>query len=124
MTNNVLNYEFGKIKGKVAIISDEANLPEALFTVKKIKNSQIDLYIESKNNTTLVSDIKDFECSMMGSENPVFEYSVSEIFSPFEYNAVICTGNSIEMAKISTTCKTYATPVISNNSMASKMKTA
>jgi hypothetical protein len=124
MTNNVLNYEFGKIKGKVAIISDEANLPEALFTIKKIKDSQIDLYIESKNNTILISDIKDFECSIMGCENSVFEYSVSEIFSPFEYNAVICTGTSIEMAKISTTSKIYATPVISSSSFDSKAKIA
>lgn len=116
MFNSVLNYEFENIKGKIAIISDETNLASALFTIKKIKNSEIDLYIQTKDSTILINDIKDLNSSMICSESPVFEYSVSEIFSPFEYNAVICLGESNAITQISENCNKYATPVISKNS--------
>lgn len=110
-----LNYIPKNIKGKIAVISDEANLSSALLTMKNIKSSEIDLYVESKNNTILINDIKDFNENMICSEGQIFKYSVSEIFSPLEYNAVICVADSSIQSQITTTCTACATPVVSIN---------
>lgn len=110
-----LNYIPKNIKGKIAIISDENNLPSVLFAMKNIKNSEIDLYIDSKNSTILINDIKDFKENMIRNDGQIFKYSVSEIFSPLEYNAVICATDNHMQIQIASVCTACATPVILNN---------
>jgi hypothetical protein len=114
---------YENIQGKIAIISDENNLSKSLLAVKSIKDSELDLYIELKDTTILINDIKGHKGNLTCSDDPVFKYSVSEIFSPFDYNAVICISDNCTMDQIISACKACATPVI-YSSASTKTKAA
>lgn len=124
MPNNILNYELKNIKGKVAVISEEADLSFALLSLKNIRDSEIDIYIQSGNGTVLIKDIKDSDYTNSSDENSFFKYNVSEIFSPFEYTCVILICSSSEFFKIAAYCKAMATPVITKTVSENSIKIA
>jgi dihydroorotate dehydrogenase electron transfer subunit len=111
LTTNLSLNKIENIKGKIAIVTDDCNLPYLFFTIKNIKDSEINLYLEVKGSCYIINDIKDYYESIGNSYNTSYQGSVTEIFSPFDYNAVVCFGNDLLVDKITATCKKYATPV-------------
>jgi dihydroorotate dehydrogenase electron transfer subunit len=125
MTINNLSKDILKnIKGKIAIVSDECDLTSILYTIKSIKDSEIDLFAKMSCNVLMINDIKDFNNSLNSSQNVLYKGNLTEVFSPFEYNAVICLGDSSTITTIVNTCKTYATPVICLDNEIKSAKTA
>lgn len=114
MTAYKLASEVEKVKGKVAIIVNESDVISALYTVKGIRDSEIDLYINTSRGCTIINDIKDKINNIEDTVNTVLNYSVEEVLNPFDYNAVISLGNINNIDKIIDICKKYATPIISN----------
>jgi dihydroorotate dehydrogenase electron transfer subunit len=99
------------IRGKIAIVADECNLPYLFFTIKNIKDSEINLYLEVNGSSYIINDIKDYCDSFINTDSSAYKGSITEIFSPFDYNAVVCFGSKSLVDKIVDTCNAYATPV-------------
>ncbi|QCX33175.1 hypothetical protein FDN13_05370 [Caloramator sp. E03] len=114
MTAYKLALEVEKVKGKVAIVANETDIIFALYIIKGIKDSEIDLYINTSKGSIVISDIKDKIDNITNTTNTIFEYSVDQILNPFDYNVVICLGNISNIDKIIDICSKYATPIISN----------
>lgn len=114
MTAYKVSIEFEKIKGKVAIVVNERDVIWALYILKGIRDSEIDLFINTSKGSAVISDIKDKLNSITDIIISHPNYSVDQILNPFEYNAVITLGNINNIDKIINICKKYATPIISN----------
>ncbi|WP_207670894.1 dihydroorotate dehydrogenase electron transfer subunit [Caloramator sp. E03] len=107
-------FDIEKIKGKIAIVTGGIGIAPMLYTVKKLRECDIDLYAGFKDEIYSVDEFAQYVSNIyISTESGQYGYKgyVTDIFSPFEYNVVLCCGPEVMMEKIVKVCKTYATPV-------------
>ncbi|SKA85045.1 dihydroorotate dehydrogenase electron transfer subunit [Caloramator quimbayensis] len=107
-------FDAENIKGKIAVVAGGIGIAPMLYTVKSLKNCDIDLYVGFKDEVYEVDEFKKFVSNIyIATESGKYGYKgyVTDIFSPFEYNAVLCCGPEVMMEKVVKVCRDYATPI-------------
>lgn len=107
-------FNVDNIKGKVAVIAGGIGIAPLLYTVQRMKESSIDLYAGFRESPFIPEQMKDivdnlYVTTEYGKEG--IKGYITDIFSPLDYNAVICCGPEIMMEKVIKVCKNCATPV-------------
>lgn len=113
---------YSNLRGKIAVICDDRNLIAALYIIKQLGDSEIDIYVNMGSRSCIIKDLKDKNTLEGSFKAESLDYSVSEVFNPFEYNSVIAEGYSESTESLKSLCKTYATPFFSEAE--SQLKTA
>ena len=107
-------FDTDRFKGKVAVVAGGIGIAPMLYTVKKLKGAEVDVYAGFREDVYAIDEIKKHVKNVyVATENGRYGYKgyVTEIFSPWEYNAVLCCGPEIMMERIVKMCNDYATPV-------------
>ncbi|EYE87971.1 diguanylate cyclase [Fervidicella metallireducens AeB] len=102
------------VKGKVAVVTGGIGIAPMYYTIKALKNAQIDLFAGFRDEVYLIDDLKDFiSSSYVATNNGRIGHKgfITDIFNPWEYNLVLCCGPEIMMEKIVRMCRDYKTPV-------------
>lgn len=107
-------FDVEHIKGKVAIVTGGIGIAPMFYTAKMLKDTKVDLYAGFKSNPYLLGDIKNYVSDVyVSTDDGSYGHKgfITDIFSPWEYSAVLCCGPEVMMKKAAARCIAYATPI-------------
>lgn len=102
------------LKGKIAIVTGGMGIAPVKQLVKKINAAKVDLYCGFRDNSYGLEDMHKYTNNIyMASEKGSvgFKGYITDIFRPYEYDAVLCCGPEPMMLKLVKMCREYNTPI-------------
>jgi dihydroorotate dehydrogenase electron transfer subunit len=102
------------IKGKVAVVVGGIGIAPLLYTVKNLKNSEIDLYAGFREKSYSIDEFMPYVNNVklatdFGTEG--HKGFVTDIFNPMDYDQVLCCGPEVMMKKVAKMCTDCSVPV-------------
>lgn len=108
-------FDLEAVSGKVALVTGGIGIAPLLYTVKKFKNVNFDLYAGFREKSYLGDEFNPhvdniYIATDSGSEG--HKGFITEIFDPKNYNLVLCCGPEMMMKKVVTMCSDAEVPVL------------
>ncbi|MDW8801184.1 dihydroorotate dehydrogenase electron transfer subunit [Clostridium sp. A1-XYC3] len=100
-------FDIEKIKGKVAIVTGGIGVAPMLYAAERLEDCEIDLYAGFREETYGLQEFKKYVKSIqVSTENGKEGHRgyITEVFSPGNYDMVLCCGPEIMMNKVVKVC--------------------
>ena len=105
-------FDLNNISGNVAIVSGGIGIAPMLYNIRKL-NGIVDLYLGFKDEPYMVDEMSEFAnrayiSTDSGKEG--YKGVITDIFTPENYDYVLCCGPKIMMKKVVDMCKAKSVP--------------
>lgn len=100
-------FDIDNIKGNIAIVSGGIGIAPLIYTIKSLRNCNVDLYAGFRDSSYEIESLKDnlnkITISTDGGKEG-HEGFITEVFNPKGYDMVLCCGPEIMMKKVVNMC--------------------
>jgi dihydroorotate dehydrogenase electron transfer subunit len=108
-------FEVDNIKGRIAVVVGGIGIAPLLYTVKNLKNSEIDLFAGFREKSYSIDEFRPYVNNVkLATDFGTEEHRgfVTDIFNPMEYDQVLCCGPEIMMRKVAKMCQDCGVKVL------------